>query len=93
MINMQESITAKLCSFARAYHSNFAREKIFDDYLAFDIMGKEEYENVKDLLKSIYDKNGFLPESGISNRGIYDVLDFYLSPIPLSRIAYTESKL
>lgn len=93
MINMQESITAKLCSFARAYHSNFAREKIFDDYLAFDIMGKEEYENVKDLLKSIYDKNGLLPESGISNRGIYDVLDFYLSPIPLSRIAYTESKL
>ena len=76
MINMQESITAKLCSFARAYHSNFVREKIFDDYLAFDIMGKEEYENVKDLLKSIYDKNGLLPESSISNRGIYGVLDF-----------------
>lgn len=70
MINIQEGITAKLCSFARAYHSNFVREKIFDDYLAFDIMGKEEYENVK-----IY-KNGLLPESGISNRGIYGVLDF-----------------
>lgn len=31
MIDTQESITAKLCSFARAYHSNYGKEKIFDD--------------------------------------------------------------
>ena len=34
MITKQESTTAKLCAFARAYHSNFSKEKIFDDYLA-----------------------------------------------------------
>ena len=45
MIDTRESITAKLCSFARAYHSNFERKKIFDDYLAYDIMGKEDYEH------------------------------------------------
>ncbi len=86
MINMRESITAKLCSFARAYHSNFIREKIFDDYLAFDMMGKEEYENIKKLLENLMISN--------QNRSnIYNVLDKCLSPIPLSRIAYTEKKL
>ncbi|MCD7780389.1 MAG: class I SAM-dependent methyltransferase [Candidatus Gastranaerophilales bacterium] len=86
MINMRESITAKLCSFARAYHSNFIREKIFDDYLAFDMMGKEEYENIKDLLESLIMNNQ-------SSSSLYKVLDKCLSPIPLSRIAYTEKKL
>ena len=34
MIAAQESMTAKLCSFARAYHSMLGKNKIFDDYLA-----------------------------------------------------------
>lgn len=51
MIELQESMTAKLCSFARAYHSNFAKGKIFDDYLAFDLMGKEEYEEIGQLIE------------------------------------------
>ena len=33
MIEPHESTTAKLCSFARAYHSTYARKKIFDDAL------------------------------------------------------------
>lgn len=33
MIDTQESATAKLCSFARAHHSNYGKQKIFDDYL------------------------------------------------------------
>ena len=40
MVVEQESITAKLCAFARAWHSIKSKNKIFDDYLAFDIMGK-----------------------------------------------------
>lgn len=44
MIDTQESITAKICSFARAYHSSFEKDKIFDDYLAYDLMGKNEYD-------------------------------------------------
>ena len=51
MKDTMESITAKLCSFARAYHSNFDKDKIFDDYLAFDMMGKTEYEEAGQLLK------------------------------------------
>ena len=57
MIAAQESITAKLCSFARAYHSNTGRKKIFDDYLAYDLMGKEEFEEIGQLIQ-----NDFEPE-------------------------------
>ena len=55
MIDTRESITAKLCSFARAYHSNFERKKIFDDYLAYDIMGKEEYDEIGQLIENDFD--------------------------------------
>ena len=51
MIAAQESMTAKLCSFARAYHSMLGKNKIFDDYLAYDIIGKDEYDKIGDLLK------------------------------------------
>ena len=44
MIDEKESVTAKLCAFARAWHAIHDREKIFDDDLAFDLMGKEEYD-------------------------------------------------
>ena len=38
MVENRESITAKLCAFVRAWHSNYVREKVFDDYLAYDFM-------------------------------------------------------
>ncbi|MFQ9801442.1 MAG: hypothetical protein ACLR23_23890 [Clostridia bacterium] len=33
MIDTQESMTAKLCSFARAYHSNFGKQKYLTIFL------------------------------------------------------------
>lgn len=53
MIDTVESMTAKLCSFARAYHSNYAKQKIFDDRLAYDMMGREEYEEIGQLIEKI----------------------------------------
>ena len=50
MVDERESVTAKLCAFARAWHSNRSREKIYDDYLAYDLMGKEEYDAVYDMI-------------------------------------------
>ena len=48
MIDTQESITAKLCSFARAYHSNYGKEKIFD-LLHFSTMSNKK-DNSGNLL-------------------------------------------
>lgn len=93
MINKQESITAKLCSFARAYHSNYGRDKIFDDYLAYDMMGKQEYEEIGQLIENDFKLKVYDPNAVFKTVRINSKLNKYISPIPLSRIAYAEEKL
>ena len=44
MVDERESVTAKLCAFARAWHAIHERDKIFEHDLAFDLIGKEEYD-------------------------------------------------
>ena len=93
MIDTRESMTAKLCSFARAYHSNHQKHKIFDDYLAYDIMGKEEFDEMKELLEHEFEACGLSPKKDYDERQVYSLLDQYVAPIPLSRIAYAEDEL
>lgn len=93
MIDTKESITAKLCSFARAYHSNFGREKIFDDYLAYDLMGKEEYEEIGQLIENDFELSAFNTNRAFNGTLVYPMLNRYITPIPLSRIAFAEKEL
>lgn len=93
MIDTQESLTAKLCSFARAYHSNHGREKIFDDYLAFDMMGAEEYEEIGQLIEHGYEPKAFNPCKRFSKEKAYREIDRYFTPIIVSRIAFAEGAL
>jgi methyltransferase (TIGR00027 family) len=93
LIDTRESVTAKICSFIRAYHSNYRKQKIFDDYLAYDMMGKEEYEEIKQMLEHELDAYGLIPNTDTSGRYVYSLLDQYVAPIPLSRIAYAELEL
>lgn len=86
MIETQESITAKLCAFARAYHSS-------DDYLAFDMMGKEEFERIGQLIDHDFDIGKGDINDTFELEKIKDKLDRYIAPIPLSRIAFAEKKL
>ena len=85
MIQNQESYTAKLCAFARAWHSNTARQKIFDDYLAYDLMGWESYEAVKQQITADYTDG--------TRDGLTQFLNSYFAPIPLARLRFTESRL
>ena len=85
MIENQESYTAKLCAFARAWHSNTARQKIFDDYLAYDLMGWEAYESVKQQILRDYTDG--------TREDFIRFLNTYFVPIPLSRLRFTESRL
>ena len=85
MIQDQESYTAKLCAFARAWHSNTARQKIFDDYLAFDLMGWEGYERIKAEIMQRYE---------VATRDdLGRFVNEYFAPIPLARLRFTESRL
>ncbi len=93
MIDTRESITAKLCSFARAYHSNFGRQKIFDDYLAYDMMGKAEYGEIGQLIEHDYDDSAFDDRHDFHADAVYPLLNRYITPIPLSRIAFAERRL
>ena len=93
MIEAHESTTAKLCSFARAYHSTYARQKIFDDYLAFDSMGLEQYEKTGQLIGHNYEENRIDPNLSFHSSRIVDKLNRYLMPIPISRIAFAEQAL
>lgn len=90
MLENKESITAKLCAYVRAYHSYYNRNKVFDDYLAFDLLGYDEYENIRNMImKSLKDKD----ENAGEHIQWNVELDKNISPIPLSRIKYTEDKL
>ena len=85
MIENQESYTAKLCAFARAWHSNTARQKIFDDFLAYDLMGWEAYETIKKQITSDW-TNG-------KREDFSRFINEYFAPIPLARLRFTESRL
>lgn len=89
MVDKRESITAKLCAFARAWHSNKARYKIYDDYLAYDIMGKEEYDEIQGMIPKIF---GEINPS-LHDRSVQEIIEKYIAPIPLSRIHFSESRL
>lgn len=93
MKDTMESITAKLCSFARAYHSNFDKDKIFDDYLAFDMMGKTEYEEAGQLIENGFMPEKYNPDKAFDRKIINSSISDYIAPIPLSRAAFTEQRL
>ena len=78
MIERNESMTAKLCQWARADHSLCTKDKIFDDFLAYRLMGQNEYEKTKSVIQNSCPLN-FINE--------------YVCPVVLPRIAYAESRL
>lgn len=88
MVNERESVTAKMCAFVRAWHSNRSRSKIYDDYLAYDFMGKDEYEAIYDMISG-----GFDGTQDFSREDTEQLIIEYIAPIPLSRIHFNESRL
>ena len=89
MVDERESVTAKLCAFARAWHAIHNREKIFDDDLAFDIMGKAEYDEMYDIVSR--GLTGLAKP--YSREDTEQIIREYLAPIPLSRIHFAENRL
>ncbi len=88
MVNERESVTAKMCAFVRAWHSNRSRQKIYDDYLAYDFMGKDEYEAIYDMISS-----GFDGTQHFTRDDTEQLIIEYIAPIPLSRVHFNEIRL
>ena len=89
MIDERESVTAKLCAFARAWHAIHERDKIFEDDLAFDLMGREEYDAMYETVSRGF--FGFDPP--FSRADTEQIIAEYIAPIPLSRIHFAENRL
>jgi methyltransferase (TIGR00027 family) len=88
----QKSMTALISAFSRAYHSVQNKEKVFDDYLAKDILTQNEYEEIaNNMSKGI---KFFNPSfEGTQDEALRFIVDNQLCPTPIGRAAFAEKSL
>ena len=73
--------------------TTYEKNKIYDDYLAFDLMGRDQYETIKQLIVKNFDTEALDPNADIAAKDILTTLNRYITPIPLARIAFAETEL
>ncbi|MGP4042455.1 class I SAM-dependent methyltransferase [Gracilibacillus sp. D59] len=96
MKHNESSLTSIVSAFGRAYHSQFDTPKIFDDFIAKDLISQEEFLAIsKNMIEGI---QFFNPD--IAQRHQDDpeeilkwITQIQLSPTPLARSAYCEKVL
>lgn len=88
----QKSLTALVSAFSRAYHSINNKEKVFDDYLAKDIITVGEYEQISNNMSEgiKYFNPSF---NGTKEEALRWIVDNQLSPSPIGRAAFAEKSL
>lgn len=88
----QASMTALICAFARAYHSEHNEVKIFDDTLARFLLSRKEYDQIA---KSLSEGIAFFnPDfQGTPEVALRWIVDQHVSPPPLGRAAFAEQAL
>ncbi|GAA0596817.1 class I SAM-dependent methyltransferase [Virgibacillus siamensis] len=88
----QKSMTALVSAFARAHHSKQKEIKIFDDYLAKEVLTRQEYNQIAGYMSKGIDF--FNPSfDGTEDKALQWVVDNQLSPSPLGRAAFSEEML
>lgn len=88
----QKSMTALVSAFARAYHSQNNTVTIFNDSLARQLLGEEQYAGIA---KSMEEGISFFNPSftGTKEEALRWIVDSQLSPSPLGRAAFAEKSL
>lgn len=87
-----QSMTAVISAFARAYHSENNQVKIFDDTVARRLFTDAEYREIQGHLKQGIDF--FMPNfQGSEDDAVRLIVNNQLSPSPLGRAAFCESNL
>ncbi|MBY8911366.1 class I SAM-dependent methyltransferase [Bacillus sp. YC2] len=92
----ESSITSLISAFGRAYHSQYDSPKIFDDFIAQDLISQKEFSDIKDNMiqgipffsKDIAQRFQDDPEEMLKW-----ITQVQLSPTPLARAAYCEKVL
>lgn len=92
----EASVTSLVSAFGRAYHSEFDSSKIFDDYVAKDLISQKERNNIeKNMVQGIHFFNKDIAQQFQDNpKEILNwITQVQLSPTPLARAAYCERVL
>ncbi|MED2013210.1 class I SAM-dependent methyltransferase [Bacillus wiedmannii] len=92
----EASVTSLVSAFGRAYHSEFDRPKIFDDYVAKDFISKKERNEIEmNMVQGIHFFNTDIAEKFQDNPQeiLKWITQVQLSPTPLARAAYCERVL
>ncbi|MGP7817652.1 class I SAM-dependent methyltransferase [Niallia sp. 01092] len=92
----QSSITSLVSAFSRAYHSEFDRPLIFDDYIAKDLISQQEKNMIKEnMVQGIqfFNKDIAAKLDNNADKLLKWITQIQLSPTPLARAAYCEKVL
>lgn len=92
----EASVTSLVSAFGRAYHSEFDRPKIFDDYVAKDFISPKERNDIEtNMVQGIHFFNTDIAQQFQDNPQeiLKWITQVQLSPTPLARAAYCERVL
>ncbi len=89
-------MTSLISAFGRAYHSCFDSPKIFDDYVAKDLITPDEFNGIKkNMVHGVQFFNSDIAQKleGNTEEILKWITQIQLSPTPLARAAYSEKVL
>jgi methyltransferase (TIGR00027 family) len=92
----ESSLTSLISAFGRAYHSQFDTPKIFNDYIAKDIISQKEFNDIKEnMVQGIHFFNKDIAEKFKEDTDeiLKWITQIQLSPTPLARAAFCEQVL
>ncbi|MGE7672863.1 class I SAM-dependent methyltransferase [Lysinibacillus sp. NPDC094403] len=92
----ESSLTSLISAFSRAYHSQFDTPKIFNDYLAQELITQQEFNDIQtNMVQGIQFFNKEIAEklNGQTEELLKWIVQTQLSPTPLARAAYCEKVL
>ncbi|MET3210728.1 UNVERIFIED_CONTAM: methyltransferase (TIGR00027 family) [Paenibacillus sp. PvR008] len=92
----ESSLTSLISAFGRAYHSKYDTPKIFDDFIAKDLISQKEFSDIREnMIQGIQFFNKDIAQrfQDDPDEILKWITQVQLSPIPLSRAAYCEKVL
>ncbi|ERM17957.1 class I SAM-dependent methyltransferase [Brevibacillus laterosporus] len=92
----ESSLTSLLSAFGRAYHSKYDTPKIFDDFIAKELITQREFSDIREnMIKGIPFFNKVIAKKFQDHPDeiLKWITQVQLSPTPLARAAYCENVL
>jgi methyltransferase (TIGR00027 family) len=92
----ESSLTSLVSAFARAYHSLYDTPKIFDDFIAKNLISQKEFSNIREnMIQGIqfFNKDTDQRIQDDPDEMLKWIIQVQLSPTPLARAAYCENVL